>query len=74
MNEPGDLDDQEWDAIRALLPRYVPSGPDYRTIVNGILWQQTGGRRWHDLPTRYGPWHRCAEYACGTPTAPGPAS
>ncbi|THA46070.1 transposase [Streptomyces sp. A1136] len=58
MNHPGDLDDQEWHAVRTLLPRHVPSGPDYRTIVNGILWQQSGGRRWHDLPTRYGPWHR----------------
>ncbi|MEU7062922.1 transposase [Streptomyces sp. NPDC046161] len=52
MNDPGDLDDQEWDAIRARLPRRVPGGPDYRTIVNGILWQQTGGHRWHDLPAR----------------------
>lgn len=61
MNETKDLDDQEWDAVRALLPRCGPGGPDYRAIVNGILWQQSGGRRWHDLPTRYGPWHRCAE-------------
>ncbi|MFI8265782.1 transposase [Streptomyces sp. NPDC085665] len=56
-----DLDDEEWTVIRALLPRCGPGGPDYRPIVNGILWQQQGGRRWHDLPTRYGPWHRCAE-------------
>ncbi|WP_328760990.1 transposase [Streptomyces sp. NBC_00272] len=61
MNESDDLDDQEWATIRALLPRCGPGGPDYRAIVNGILWQQRGGRRWHDLPTRYGPWHRCAE-------------
>lgn len=47
--------------IRALLPRCGSGGLDYRPIVNGILWQQRGGGRWHDLPTRYGPWHRCAE-------------
>ncbi|MGW7102390.1 transposase [Streptomyces sp. NPDC054838] len=61
MNQSDDLTDQEWDAVRALLPRCGPGGTDYRAIVNGILWQQRGGRRWHDLPTRYGPWHRCAE-------------
>ncbi|THA44495.1 transposase [Streptomyces sp. A1136] len=61
MNQSDDLTDREWDAVRALLPRCGPSGSDYRTIVNGILWQQRGGRRWHDLPTHYGPWHRCAE-------------
>ncbi|WP_329201497.1 MULTISPECIES: transposase [unclassified Streptomyces] len=60
-DESDDLNDQEWDAIRSLLPRRMPGSADYRAIVNGILWQQTGGRRWHDLPTRYGPWHRCAE-------------
>ncbi|MFF7505398.1 transposase [Streptomyces lavendulae] len=61
MSECDDLDDGEWAVIRALLPRCGPGGPDYRAIVNGILWQQRGGRRWHDLPARYGPWHRCAE-------------
>ncbi|MDJ0383497.1 transposase [Streptomyces sp. G-G2] len=61
MNEADDLDDRQWAAVRALIPRCGPSGPDYRTIVNGILWHQAGGRRWHDLPSRYGPWHRCAE-------------
>ncbi|MFJ6722416.1 transposase [Streptomyces sp. NPDC091259] len=61
MNQSDDLTDQEWDAVRTLLPRCGPGGPDYRNIINGILWQQSGGRRWHDLPTRYGPWHRCAE-------------
>ncbi|MBT2455964.1 transposase [Streptomyces sp. ISL-86] len=61
MNESDDLDDHEWNAVRPLVPRCGPGGPDYRAIVNGILWQQSGGRRWHDLRTRYGPWHRCAE-------------
>ncbi|MEU7062656.1 transposase [Streptomyces sp. NPDC046161] len=61
MNAFRDLDDEQWAAVRGLLPRCGPGGPDYRSIVNGILWQQTGGHRWHDLPTRYGPWHRCAE-------------
>ncbi|KPH99347.1 putative transposase IS4/IS5 family [Actinobacteria bacterium OV450] len=61
MTASHDLDDYEWDSIRPLLPPCGPGGPDYRSIVNGILWHQTGGRRWHDLPTRYGPWHRCAE-------------
>ncbi|THA46200.1 transposase [Streptomyces sp. A1136] len=61
MNQSDDLTDQEWDAVRTLLPRCGPGGPDNRNIINGILWQQRGGRRWHDLPTRYGPWHRCAE-------------
>lgn len=61
MNESDDLDDREWAAIRVLLPHCGPGGPDYRAIVNGILWRNQGGRRWHDLPIRYGPWHRCAE-------------
>ncbi|MFC6982060.1 transposase [Streptomyces cirratus] len=61
MNTFHDLDDRQWAAVCGLLPRCGPQGPDYRSIVNGILWQQSGDRRWHDLPTRYGPWHRCAE-------------
>ncbi|WP_329201233.1 MULTISPECIES: transposase [unclassified Streptomyces] len=61
MNAFHDLDDRQWAAVCGLLPRCGPGGPDYRSIVNGILWQQDGGRRWHDLPPRYGPWHRCAE-------------
>ncbi|THA57833.1 transposase [Streptomyces sp. A1136] len=61
MKETTDLDDSEWEAVRGLLPRCGPSGPDYRIVINGMLWQQATGRRWHDLPARYGPWHRCAE-------------
>ncbi|MFF1556147.1 transposase [Streptomyces sp. NPDC058279] len=61
MNETTDLDDREWAAVQALLPRCGPSGPNYRIMIDGMLWQQTTGRRWQDLPTRYGSWHRCAE-------------
>ncbi|MER5733519.1 transposase [Streptomyces sp. NPDC002138] len=61
MNAFHDLEDHHWAAVGRLLPRCGPGGADYRSIVNGILWQQNGGRRWHDMPARYGPWHRCAE-------------
>ncbi|MEU6896004.1 transposase [Streptomyces sp. NPDC046557] len=61
MNQSDDLNDREWDAVCALLPRCGPGGVGPRAIVNGILWEQRGGRRRRDLPTRYGPWHRCAE-------------
>ncbi|MEU7068152.1 transposase [Streptomyces sp. NPDC046161] len=61
VRETDDLTDAEWTAVRGLLPRCVPSGPDYRIIIDGMLWQQATGGRWHDMPTRYGPWHRCAE-------------
>ncbi|MFF1555919.1 transposase [Streptomyces sp. NPDC058279] len=56
-----DLNDREWAAVRRLLPRCGPAGPNYRMMINGLLWQQSTGGRWHDLPSRYGPWHRCAE-------------
>ena len=52
-----DLTDQQWNAIRPLIP--PPSGigrprVDDRTTVNGVLYVLGANCRWRDMPDRYG--------------------
>ena len=35
--------------------------PDYRTVLNGMLYLHATGCRWHDLPEHYGPRYTTAD-------------
>ncbi len=60
----GDLTDEQWERLQALLPAQKPRtgrpNLDHRTIVNGILWILRTGAPWRDLPERYGRWQSVA--------------
>ncbi len=62
--ERGDLTDQQWLQLEALLPAQKPPtgrpGKDHRTIINGVLWVLRTGAPWRDMPERYGPWRTVA--------------
>src|SRR6186713_3136895 len=52
-----ELTDDEWTAIRMLLPnkpRGVPRVND-RRVLNGIFWVLRSGAPWRDLPMSFGP-------------------
>lgn len=54
-----DLTDEQWEAIRSVIPRPenrrgLPRQP--RRLLNGMLWILRTGAPWRDLPDRYGPW------------------
>src|SRR6266487_2476779 len=55
----GDLTNEPWERLIALLPPQKPTtgrpAHDHRTIRNGILWILRTGAPWRDLPDRYGP-------------------
>jgi transposase len=56
-----DLTDQEFNAIRPLLPRTRCSDRgrpwiDHRKVINGILWILHTGSPWRDLPREFGKW------------------
>ena len=54
-----ELEDQDWDRIRKLLPprrRTGRPGRDRRQLLNGMFWVLRSGARWRDMPERYGPW------------------
>jgi transposase len=54
------LTDAQWERVSPLLPPQKPAtgrpAKDHRTILDAILWHQTSGRPWRDLPERFGPW------------------
>jgi len=52
-----DLTDEEWVAIRPLLPKKGrgPARKDDRRILDGIFYILRTGAPWRDLPARYGP-------------------
>ena len=53
-----ELTDQEWTAIRPMLPnkpRGVPRVND-RRVLNGIFWVLRSGAPWRDLPDDFGPY------------------
>lgn len=60
----GELNDEQWERLRALLPPQKPKtgrpGKDQRLIINGILWILRTGAPWRDLPEQYGPWQTVA--------------
>jgi transposase len=51
------LDDRQWAAIAALLPRNQPGAhrQDDRRIISGIIHVLKVGCRWQDCPAVYGP-------------------
>ena len=52
-----ELTDNEWTAIRPMLPnkpRGVPRVND-RRVLNGIFWVLRSGAPWRDLPDNFGP-------------------
>ncbi len=55
-----DLTDEQWAAIKPLLPRGKKSGrpPKWmkRQLIDGIRWRTRVGAPWRDVPEQYGPW------------------
>jgi transposase len=60
----GDLTNEQWERLIALLPPQKPTtgrpAHDHRPILNGIRWILRTGAPWRDLPDRYGPWRTVA--------------
>lgn len=55
-----EINDQDWERIKDLLPpensgEGRPSKPN-RLMFNGMLWIAKTGAPWRDLPERFGPW------------------
>jgi len=56
-----ELTDNEWSAIKPMLPnkpRGVPRVND-RRVLNGIFWVLRSGAPWRDLPDNFGPYTTC---------------
>ena len=54
-----ELSDQQWDAIKELLPAPKERGrkpADPRLMLNGMLWIVRTGAPWRDLPECFGNW------------------
>ncbi len=60
MGRRHELNDAQWERLRALLPPQHPEtgrpATDHRLVINAILWRLKTGAPWRDLPERYGPW------------------
>ncbi|MFE0106420.1 IS5 family transposase [Streptomyces sp. NPDC059009] len=55
----GDLTDDEWAVLEALLPRSnnrCGRWRDHRQLINGIIHRLGTGCQWCELPERFGPW------------------
>jgi transposase len=54
------LTDEQWDALRDLLPTNTGKRGgqwhDHRTMIDGILWVLADGGRWRNVPAEFGPW------------------
>jgi putative transposase len=57
---PTDLTDEEWEAIRPLLPKPArrgrPPTTDLREVLNAIRYLSRAGCGWRMLPVHFGPW------------------
>ncbi len=55
----GLLTDEQWELVRALLPKQKPGQGrprhDDRQVLRGILWIMDTGAWWRDLPEEFGP-------------------
>jgi predicted DNA-binding transcriptional regulator YafY/transposase len=61
---PGDheLNDAQWRLIQPVLPSSAARGrprSDERNIINGILWVLRNGRKWADMPAKFGSRSTC---------------
>lgn len=58
----GDLTDEQWAALAALLPTGRKTGrpPVWprRRLIDGIRFRVRTGVPWRDVPAEYGPWGR----------------
>nr|WP_255345824.1 IS5 family transposase [Streptomyces chartreusis] len=55
----GDLTDEQWVRLEAVLPPLPVMGRkprDRRQVFDGIWWRARTGSPWRDVPQRYGPW------------------
>ncbi|MGM9470179.1 IS5 family transposase [Streptomyces murinus] len=55
----GDLTDEQWVCLEAMLPPSLVMGRkprDRRQVFDGIWWRARTGSPWRDGPERYGPW------------------
>ncbi|WP_371873909.1 IS5 family transposase [Streptomyces glebosus] len=55
----GDLTDEQWVRLEAVLPPLPVMGRkprDRRQVFDGIWWRARTGSPWRDIPERYGPW------------------
>ncbi|MGQ4479375.1 IS5 family transposase [Streptomyces sp. SAS_276] len=55
----GDLTDEQWMRLEAVLPPLPVMGRrprDRRQVFDGIWWRARTGSPWRDVPKRYGPW------------------
>ncbi|WP_353963762.1 transposase [Streptomyces sp. NBC_00237] len=54
----GDLTDEQWVCLEAVLPALPVMGRkprDRRQVFDGIWWRARTGSPWRDVPGRYGP-------------------
>lgn len=56
-----ELTNEEWSAIKELLPSEITGkkgrpAKDNRNMLNGMLWIARSGAQWRNLPECYGPW------------------
>src|SRR5512139_54830 len=60
MSRRHELNDEQWERLKPLLPRQKAStgrpANDHRLMVNGMVWIARTGAPWRDLPERYGKW------------------
>lgn len=60
MGNRGDLTNEQWERIEALLPKATTKrgrpAQDHRQLLNGMIWVLRTGAPWRDMPERYGKW------------------
>ena len=60
MGNRGDLTNEQWEQIEALLPKAKTKrgrpAQDHRQLLNGMIWVLRTGAPWRDMPERYGKW------------------
>jgi transposase len=60
MGNRGDLTNEQWEQIEALLPKVKTKrgrpAQDHRQLLNGMIWVLRTGAPWRDMPERYGKW------------------
>lgn len=61
-----DLNDQQWELIKPLIPLAKPGGRPRKTnprqVVNAVLYLVKTGCQWRNLPKSFPPWQTCYRY------------
>ena len=55
-NYPSDLNDKQWEQIKAFFPQGPNSGHHKRSLVNAVLYLLDNGIKWRSMPNDYPPW------------------